>query len=158
MDIIWQQVLTQIVGFLLLLLLLRKYAWGPLLQALDDRKNKIATDLAEIKATQANLAQLKQQYEEGQRNMEKLTQQKIQEAMLEGERFAHKITADARQEADAILIKAKADIGREVVLARMALRDEVAHLTISAAEKLIRKELSDQKNQELVLQYIDELR
>jgi F-type H+-transporting ATPase subunit b len=158
MNIILQQVLTQIVGFLLLLWLLKKYAWGPLLAMLDDRRNKIATELTEIKTTKEDLSQLRADYEARMQEIEKQARVKVQEAVLEGGQLAREITTAARAEADQILVKAKENIDREVAAARIQMRNEVASLVIRTAEKVIRKELNEQKNKELVLQYMDELK
>ncbi len=158
MNIILQQVLTQIVGFLLLLWLLKKYAWGPLLAMLDDRRNKIAAELTDIKTTKEDLSQLRADYEARMQEIEKQARVKVQEAVLEGGQLAREITTAARAEADQILIKAKENIDREVAAARIQMRNEVASLVIRTAEKVIRKEMNEQKNKELVLQYMDELK
>lgn len=158
MEILLQQVLTQIVGFLLLLWLLRKYAWGPLLQSLEDRRSKIATEQSEIFASKASVVKLQGEYEAKLREIKQEALLKIQEAILEGQKVAREITASARKEADAMLEKGKENISREMGLAKIQLRNEVADMIIATASKVIRTELNAQKNEALVLQYMDELR
>jgi len=158
MDIVASQVLTQIVGFLLLLALLRKYAWGPMLAALDDRREKIATEFSDIKTSKEDLTRLRGDYEARLAEIEKQARVRIQEGITEGQRIAREITDQARSDANDILAKAKENIEREVALARAQMRNEVAHLAIAAAEKVIRKEVDEQRNKELILQYMNELK
>ena len=157
MNILIQQVLTQIVGFLLLLWLMRKYAWGPLLQALEDRRSKITTELSDIAASKEGVSKLQQAYEAKMREVQKEALLKIQEAILEGQKVAREITTSARKEADDLLEKAKENISREMGLAKIKMRNEVAGLVIATAAKVIRRELDAEKNKGLVLQYMDEL-
>ncbi|MDC4228110.1 MAG: F0F1 ATP synthase subunit B [Candidatus Manganitrophus sp.] len=158
MNIEIQQVLTQIVGFLLLLWLLRKYAWGPLLGVLDERRTRIATELEEIRKGKESLAQMKAEYDTKISEIENQARARIQEAVTEGQRMAREIAEGAREEAHQVLEKAKEDIHREMAKAKAQLRDEIATIAVSAAGKIVRQELNKQKDKELVLQYIDELK
>ncbi|WP_168062702.1 F0F1 ATP synthase subunit B [Candidatus Manganitrophus noduliformans] len=158
MGIDIQQVLTQIVGFLLLLWLLRKFAWGPLLGVLDERRTRIASELEEIRKGKESLAQMKTEYDTKLSEIENQARLRIQEAVVEGQRMAREIAEGAREEAHQILEKAKEDIQREMAKAKAQLRDEIATIAVSAAGKIVRQEMNKQKDKELVLQYIDELK
>jgi F-type H+-transporting ATPase subunit b len=158
MDIIPAQVFTQIVGFLLLLWLLRKFAWTPMLTGLDDRRKTIATAFSDIKATKDDLARLQGDYEARVQEIEKQARVRIQEGIAEGERIARGITDQARTDANAILSKAKENIASEVASARMQIRNEVANLALKTAEKVIRSEINEQKNKAIILQYMEELK
>ena len=59
-----KQVLTQIVGFLIFLFLIRKFAWGPVLATLEARQAKIASDLAEAERTKQEAAELRARLEQ----------------------------------------------------------------------------------------------
>lgn len=153
-----QQILTQIVGFLILLWLLRKFAWGPLLSVLDERRTRIATEFEEISKGKESLAQMKAEYDTKIAEIENQARLRIQEAVLEGQQMAKEIADGAREEAHQILEKAKEKINQEIAKAKTQLRNEIATISVSAAEKIVRQELDKQKNKELVLQYIDELK
>lgn len=153
-----QQILTQIVGFLILLWLLRKFAWGPLLSVLDERRTRIATEFEEINKRKESLAQMKAEYDTKIAEIENQARLRIQEAVLEGQQVAKEIADGARAEAHQILEKAKEKINQEIAKAKTQLRNEIATISVSAAEKIVRQELDKQKNKELVLQYIDELK
>lgn len=158
MDIQVQQILTQIVGFLLLLWLLKKYAWIPLLGVLDERRTRIVTELEEIRKGKESLAQMKTEYDTKLSEIENQARLRIQEAVVEGQRMAKEIAEGAREEAHQILEKAKEDIQREMAKAKVQLRDEIATIAVSAAGKIVRQEMNKQKDKELVLQYIDEVK
>jgi len=158
MGILPAQIFTQIIGFLLLLWLLGKYAWGPLLKVLDDRREKIATEFSEIKTTRGELARIQGDYDAKLAEIEKQARIRIQEGIVEGERIARGITDQARSDANDILAKAKENIAREMALAKVQIRNEVVNLAIKTAEKVIRSEVNEQKNKALVLQYMDELK
>lgn len=158
MDILLPQVLTQIVGFLLLLWLLKKYAWGPILQQLEDRRTKIASDLSDVAASKEAALKALSEYESRMREIEKEAAAKIQQGILEGEKIGREMVAAARKEADLLLEKGKENIVREMGLAKMQLRNEVADLVISTTEKVLRKRMDAAQNRELVLQYMDEVK
>ena len=158
MGILPAQIFTQIVGFLLLLWLLRKYAWGPLLTVLDDRREKIAAEFSEIKTTKEDLVRLQGDYDAKLAEIEKQARIRIAEGVAEGERIARAITDQARLDANDILTKAKENIEREIGLARMQIRNEVANLAIKTAEKVIKSEINEQKNKALILQSLEELK
>jgi F-type H+-transporting ATPase subunit b len=153
-----QQILTHIVGFLILLWLLRKFAWGPLLAVLDERRTRISTEFEEISKGKESLAQIKAEYDTKIAEIENQARLRIQEAVLEGQQMAKEIADGAQEEAHQILEKAKEKINQEIAKAKTELRNEIATISVSAAEKIIRQELDRQKNKELVLQYIDELK
>jgi len=157
MDILLPQVLTQIVGFLLLLALLKRYAWGPLLQSLEDRRSKIATELSDIAASKESVVKLQQDYEAKMRDVKQEAVLKVQEAVSEGQKVAREIVASARKEADSLLEKAKENIAHEMVSAKIQLRNEVADLVVATASKVIRKEIDPERNKALVLEYMDRL-
>jgi len=158
MNLDFQQILTQIVGFLILLWLLRRYAWGPLLLLMDTRRSDIVSQFGAIQKGNEEIAGLKQMYAEKIADIENQAKLKIQDAVIQGERQAKQIAEEARLAAQGILEKAREDIQQEVAAARIMLRNEVALLAVSAAEQVIRKELDTEQDRTLVLQYLDEIK
>ena len=158
MNIVVQQILTHIVGFLLLLWLLKKHAWGPILQLLEDRRAQIAADLSAALASREAARKSQNEYELRIRDVEKESVAKVQAAVVAGEKMARDIVASARKEADLLLEKAKENIDREVSMAKLQLRNDIAEMVISTTEKVIRKRMDAAQNRELVFQYMDELK
>lgn len=158
MNLQIQQIITQVMGFLILFWVLKKFAWGRLTAVLEERRSKILGELQEIEKGKEALAQMKREYEAKFAEIESQARLKVQEAVSAGQRAAKEIADAAREEAHQILEKAKQSIDREMSKAKVQLREEIASLAIAAAEKIVRQEIDAQKNKKLVLQYIDEVK
>lgn len=145
------------IAFLVVLFLLRKMAWAPILTALKEREESIATALNEADKARSEMSAL-------QADNERLLQEARAERdgmLREAREMADKLVADAKG-------KAKEEAAREAESAREAiaterkaavaeLKSEVAKLSVSIAEQLIRAELADAGKQEsLVSKLIDE--
>jgi len=151
-----QQILTQALGFLILLFILKKIAWKPLLSLLDERREKISSEFQTIERTKSELSRLEQDYKARLADIDAQARQRIQEAISEGQRISVEIQEKAREESKNILNKAKENIALEVAKARVELRNPVATLAIKAAEKLIKVELTEERHKRLVTEFIDE--
>ncbi|HET6370041.1 MAG TPA: F0F1 ATP synthase subunit B [Nitrospiria bacterium] len=150
-----QQVITQIIGFLILLWILRRFAWGKLTGLLDERRNKIASEFAEIERTREEIAQERKAFEGRLAEIENTARQKVAEAVLEGQRVAREITDAAREESRKLVEKARENIVAETAAAKQQLKEEVARLSITIAEKILRQQIDEQKNRKLVMEMID---
>lgn len=157
MGISIPEILTQAAAFTLLVLILKKFAWGPLLKLLDDRREKIRSGLEEIEKTKREVETLKAQYESHQAHIQEEARAKIQTAIDEGKRIAREIQDHARNEARAVLEKAKEDIQLETEKAQVQLRNEIADLTLSATERLMNEKMDEKKDKALVLDFIQDL-
>lgn len=156
MNLEIQQILTQAIGFLVLLFILKKIAWKPLLSLLDERREKISSEFQSIERTKSELSRLEQEYKARLAEIDAQARQKIQEAISEGQKIAVDVQEKAREEAKNILNKAKDNIELEIAKARVELRNQVVSLAIRAAEKIIKEELSDERHKRLVNEFIDE--
>ena len=156
MNLEIQQILTQALGFLILLFILKKIAWKPLLSLLDERREKISSEFQTIDRTKSELLRLEQDYKARLADIDALARQRIQEAISEGQRISVELQEKAREESKNILNKAKENIELEVAKARVELRNQVAALAIKAAEKVIKVELTEERHKRLVTDFIDE--
>ena len=151
-----KQVLTQIVGFLIFLFLIRKFAWGPVLQTLEDRKAKIAGDLADAERRKQEAAELRARLEQELRGIDQQARVKIAEAVAEGEKLASEIKVDAQAQARARLERAEAEIAGERAKAQKALLEDMARLAVGGAEKILRKKLDEGEQRRLIGEFIAE--
>jgi F-type H+-transporting ATPase subunit b len=157
MNLEWQQILTHLLGFAIAVWLLKRYAWGPLLSIMEERRNKIVDEFKHIEDEKENVARLTSEYEERLKDIDNERRAKIVEAVEEGKKVAAEIKADAQQEIKDLHAKAKADLEREVAKAKVQLRDEMIALTMSAAEKVINEKLTDDKHRQLIGRFIDDM-
>ncbi|MCC7203062.1 MAG: F0F1 ATP synthase subunit B [Nitrospirae bacterium] len=156
MNLEIQQILTQAIGFLVLLFILKKIAWKPLLSLLDERREKISSEFSTIERTKSELSRLEQDYKARLSEIDAQARQKIQEAISEGQRISMELQEKAREESKDILNKAKENIDLEIAKARVELRNQVATLAIKAAEKVIKEEMTEERQKRLVTEFIDE--
>ena len=152
-----QEILTQAAAFILLVWVLKKMAWRPLLKLLDERREKIKSGFHEIEQAKKEVEVLKQDYEKARANIEEEARGKLQQAVDDGKRIAKEIQEGARTSAQNILEKAKEDIRLEVAKAKVTLRGEIADLTLRATERLIEEKVDEKKDKEIVLNFIDQL-
>jgi F-type H+-transporting ATPase subunit b len=157
MSIEWQQILTHLVGFIIVVWLLKKYAWGPLLAIMEERRNKIVDEFKEIDDEKAKVAELTTEYEARLKDIDNERRVKIVEAVEEGKSVAAGIKANAQKEVKELNVKAKADLEREVAKAKVQLRNQMIALTMTATEKVIKEKLTDEKHRELIGGFIDGL-
>ena len=157
MNLSIKEILTQAGAFILLVWVLKKMAWKPLLKLLDERREKIAKGFEEIESAKKDVEKLKADYERAHAHIEEEARKKLQEAIDEGKHVARDLQESSRREARGILEKAKEDIQLEVAKAKVTLRNEIADLTLAATERVLNQKLNDTKDKELVLDFIEDL-
>jgi F-type H+-transporting ATPase subunit b len=152
-----KQVITQILGFLLLVWLLRQFAWGPLLGMLEARRQKIAGEFQEADRRKAEAAELKARYEAELKGIEAQARQRLMEAVAEGQRVAAEIKAQAQAEAQHRLERANDEIVRENEKAREILKQRIISLSIRAAEKILKMKIDDSTQRRLAAEFVEEV-
>ena len=152
------QLLTQIIGFIGLVLILKAVAWGPILDMLDKRRDKIDGDYAAAEKNLADSEQLRGEFESKLSDIKVIEREKVQEAVKRGEDLADGIVGKARTQADEVKAKAGQDIELETHKAQIELRDSVVAMAIGAAEKVIGERLDDDMHRKLITDYIDALK
>ena len=151
------EIVAQVVSFLLLLMLLRIFAWKKLLKMLDDRRERIASEFRRIDEAQSAVEKLKADYDKRLAGIEAEARAKIQEAVAEGKKVSQEIREGARQEARTILDKAQENIEIEVSKAKQELKEKVVELTLGTTEKLLKEKITDEKDRRLASDFLDEL-
>jgi len=148
---------TQILGFLLLLWGLSKWAWGPLTKQLEARRQRISGEFAEAERRQIAADQLKAKLEQDLRGIDVQAREKLQEAVSEGQKVAGEIRAQAQQEAQARMARAEEEMMREREKAKELLKEQVISLSIATAEKILKSKLDEPAHRKLAGQFIDEV-
>ena len=157
MQIDWAQVVTHIIGFLIAVWLVRRYAWDKLLEFIEHRRELIEESFSDIEKGKEEVAAQKQHYEQELENIEVTRRAKIQEAAREAEKLAGEIREDAREEALKMREKAKEDISLELDKANVMLKDRTVEAVITAAEKLLKEKLDRDKHAGLVNDFLNEV-
>jgi F-type H+-transporting ATPase subunit b len=152
-----QLVGTQILGFLVMVAILGRFAWGPVVQGLEARRQKIAADFAEAERRQHDADLLKAKYEQELRGIEAQARARMQEAIGEGQKVAEEIKAQAQLDAQARLHRAQEEMEREREKAKEQVKQQVVSLSIRTAEKILRTKLDDAAQRKLAGEFIDEV-
>ena len=156
MELQWKALLTQVVGFLIVLWLLRKYAWGKLLAFTEKRRETIAAEFAGIEKAKSDVDGLRRKFEEELAGIETTRRARVQEAVHEANQIAGQIRDEARRETVDMRVKAGQDISLEMDKANVAFRDNMVNAVVVATEKLIRLRLDDAQHRQLINQFLDE--
>ena len=157
MDIQWKLVITQLVAFLIVLWVLRKYAWGKLLGLIDERRDRIASEFEEIEKGKEGVETLKAKFEKELADIDTTARARIQEAVSEANDLAASIKEEARKETVALRVKTNQDIEMDLDKANVALRDRMVGAVITATEKLIRERLDSDKHKKLIADFLAEI-
>jgi F-type H+-transporting ATPase subunit b len=148
--------ITQIVTFVILLIILRVFAYKPIMRMLDERSRRIRESMDQAESVkQASIhaeEQVKKQLEEASRE----GQERIARAVKAGEDVKQKAQADARREAEALIERARAEIRQERDDAIDGVRREFADLTVLAAGKVIERSLDKEQHRELIEKVLEE--
>lgn len=151
------QVLTTIITFLLVLWTLKKLAWGPITEMLDERRNQVTGQFDEIDRKMAEANALIADYERRIRNIDDEGRQRMNRVLEEARSMSAQITERARQEAQEINRKAREAMELELSKARVELRREVVEMTLEATGKLLSVSLDDERHRQLIAEFIDDL-
>ena len=144
-------------SFLLLIFLVKKYAWGNITSVLDERAEKISSDIdgaEEARKKAEELASKREAELAGSRTEAKTI---IENAKETAEKSKADILAEAKLEAGRLKEKANQEIAQNKAEALQSVKGDVADLTISLAGRIISQNLDSQAHKELIDQYIDQL-
>jgi len=148
--------IAQLVIFLLVLFILYRLAWGPLLRILNERRARIAQG---VEATQKALQELEAAEKERQAKLEEARREAqtiLDRIAKQGEDLRKELEAKAREQADALIAKARAEIQQERQKAVQDLRSQVADLAVMAAGRIIGESLDAKKHRQLIERTIEE--
>jgi F-type H+-transporting ATPase subunit b len=144
-----------IITFILLLFVLRKVAWNPLLSALEQRERSIRESLEESQRArqeaQALLQENQRQLAEANRESARIIEQGREEA----ERVKASITDQARLEGQRLVEEARRQIVRERQAAIQALKSTAADLALQATERLLSTSVTSEDHRRLVTEFLD---
>src|SRR3954463_5179129 len=139
-----------IVTFLVLLALLAKFAWRPLLEALDTRQNAIRKSLDDAQQVKQELERLNAESAQIIARSRQEADAIITQSRADGDRLREEIRQKARGEADLIVKNAERQIQLETSRALEQIRHEAVELSVMIASKIIQRNLTKEDNQHLI--------
>lgn len=157
MDVNPGLMIWTVVTFVVLLLILRKVAWKPILTALDKRENDIRDALEQAEKAKE---EAKKVLEANQSNLAKAEDESkkiIEQSRAYAENLKEQMMAESKEQAKKIVDDASSEIQRKKDAAFEELKNQVAEIAISAAEKIIKESLDKQKSKQVIDNYLNEV-
>ena len=145
------------VVFLALLLILRKYAWGPITSALSEREETIATSMNRAEEALAESKRLQESNKQARREAEQEARKLIQEAKEDADRHREQAIQRTREELAVLQEQAQEEIERDKERAQQKLYAEMVDLMVGMVEKVLPKTLDASQQRALVTRFTDEL-
>ncbi|OGR43018.1 MAG: ATP synthase F0 subunit B [Elusimicrobia bacterium GWA2_61_42] len=143
--------------FVLLVLVLSKTAWKPLMQAVEERERAIKHDLHSAETARAGAEKLKAELDAQMAAMKTEIQRRMDEARLSAEKETDLLIEEARRAAGVIVDSAKKEIETQKAEAARELKGKVAELAVLAAERILVHQLDHRANTDLAGRYLAEL-
>ncbi len=137
-----------LIAFLVVLFILSKYAWKPILKGLNDREATIAESIASAERLKLEMAQMKNENEAILTAAREERATMIKEAKLTKDKMIAEAKEQAKAEASKIIADAQASINHQKMAAITDIKNQVGKLVIEVSEKVLRRELSNKQEQE----------
>jgi F-type H+-transporting ATPase subunit b len=148
-DLIWA-----IINFTVLLAILYKFLYGPLLKMMESRENEIKNNITQAEEMRVEAETSRVQLQEALNNARKEAQEIINNAVKVGEETKNQIISEAKESALRLTERAQEEIQREKEQALADIRNEVASLAVLAAGKIVGKTITADEQRKLVDEYI----
>ena len=149
--------ISQIINFVLLLVLLRIFLYRPIVNMLDRRREKIRTDLDEADKARSQAEAAKQEYE---KQLEQARQERrsiVAQANEQAEKMSEEILEKARVEAQQLVSKTEEEMEALRRQALVGAQDEIVDLALSAAGKVVGESLDEKAHRRLIQEFIAEV-
>ena len=146
-----------IATFLVLLMLLTKFAWKPLLQALDSRQEAIRKSLDGAQQARQEMERLKQEAASIIRQGRIEAESIISQSRSDAERLRGEMRQKAKADSDAIVKNAERQIQLETTRALQQIRHEAVDLSVMIASKIIQRNLSKEDNEKLIAEALEQV-
>ncbi len=151
------QIAIQIVGFLLLFFVLRKFLWNPILSLMESREKEVEDMLGKAEEAKKMGERLEADYKDRISQIDDEARKYRDEELKRGREMAEQIIKEARDEAEVEKQKALNAIREESRRARMELRDYSVGLSIDIASKVLEEKIDRASHEQLARKFIDKL-
>ena len=145
------------VTFLILAGLLWKFGWDPILEALENREEKIHDDLSSAEEQREKAEQLLNERKEELSEAQAETREMINDARAKAEQVGEEIEQEARSKAESMVESAEKEIEAERRNALDSVESQVGNLAIDLAEEILHKEIDEEDHQQKVDEFLSKL-
>ena len=150
-------IIWTVVTFVILLFLLKKFAWGPILKSLGERETFIKDSLDKAEQAQTEAQKLLEENKANLARAEDEAQKVIAQGREYSEKLKEQMLEESKAEAKKMIEDAKSEIEGKNKEAFNQLKEQVADIAVQAAEKILRENLDSDAQKKIVQKYIDDL-
>lgn len=149
--------ISQLVNFGLIAMLLTVLLYRPILNMLQQRKDRIARSMADVDAAREAAARAQLDYDRHIAEAQHKAQEIIGQAAQAGEKVRSEIEADARREAEAIRQKAHEEAAAEKARVLSEVQNQIADISMAATERVLKRAVDHNAQRQLIDQFLAEL-
>jgi F-type H+-transporting ATPase subunit b len=147
-------VITQIIGFAILLWIMNRLLYKPLFGTLAQRQADINATYQQLDDDRARMEETRRQYEQRLAGIEAEAREKIQAAVKEAQALRDNLVADAERQAESIVVQGRSENERERQAAFLEMRRQIVSLAMTAAGKVVGESLTDARQAKMVDDFI----
>ncbi|MEJ7209797.1 F0F1 ATP synthase subunit B [Staphylococcus capitis] len=152
----WGTTIVTLVTFVILLALLKKFAWGPLKEVMDKRERDINKDIDDAEQAKINAQKLEEENRKTLKETQDEVQRILDDAKVQARKQHEEIIHEANVRANGMIETAQSEINSEKERALADIINQVSELSVLIASKVLRKEISEQDQKDLVEKYLKE--
>ncbi|BAW90303.1 F0F1 ATP synthase subunit B [Staphylococcus capitis] len=152
----WGTTIVTLVTFVILLALLKKFAWGPLKEVMDKRERDINKDIDDAEQAKINAQKLEEENRKTLKETQDEVQRILDDAKVQARKQHEEIIHEANVRANGMIETAQSEINSEKERALADINNQVSELSVLIASKVLRKEISEQDQKDLVEKYLKE--
>lgn len=140
----WGTTLVTLATFVILLALLKKFAWGPLKEVMDKRERDINKDIDDAEQAKINAQKLEEENRKTLKETQDEVQRILDDAKVQARKQHEEIIHEANVRANGMIETAQSEINSEKERALADINNQVSELSVLIASKVLRKEISEQ--------------
>ena len=150
----WTMIFTWI-NLIILVFVMKKFLFKPVMNIFSQREQEVDSMYEKAEEAQKNAEALEKEYTESLSGAKEEAARIIKDATKEATLKGEQIVSDAKKDAAAVRSKAEKDIEREKQAAVNEIRDDIASIAVSVAEKVIEKDINEKDHEKLVEDFIN---
>jgi F-type H+-transporting ATPase subunit b len=143
--------------FIILLILLSKFTWKPLIQAIEDRENNLRQERETAQRDREEAELIRENLDEKLAELKKNIGLKLDEARKDGQKQRDKILSEARDNAQKLLENSRKALSAEKDKLAKELKNDIAEISLKAAEKVLKKSVDANINKTIVADLISDI-
>ena len=155
-DVEWGTIIVTLATFAILLALLKKFAWGPLKEVMDKRERDINKDIDDAEQAKENAQKLEEENQKTLKEIQEEVQRILEDAKVQARKQQEEIIHEANVRANGMIETAQSEINSQKERALADINNQVSELSVLIASKVLRKEISEQDQKDLVEKYLKE--